>query len=65
MGSTIPLAGDSGLFKSRERELRTSRYASSHCSLLDIMRLAASMSSLLDFSAMVDYSLEPNKPFLP
>lgn len=64
VGSTIALAGDSVLLKIRERELSTSRHASSRCSMLD-MRLAASSSSLLDFSTMVDCSLEPNKPFLP
>lgn len=65
VGSTISSAGDSGCLRNRERELNTSMCASNHCFLLDVRRLVVSSSSLLDFSAMVDYSLEPKKPFLP
>lgn len=42
----------------RERELSTCGYSLSHCSLLDVVRLAASSFSLSDFSAMVDCNLE-------
>lgn len=34
MGSTIPYAGDSKLYRSRERKLRTGMHVLTHCSLL-------------------------------